>query len=282
MCSVPTPDEAASAASKSKCLDLATCTSSALANYLIQHRFHSDPPQALSFLQAATKAVTQHVKDQEAASESSQQRTIEDLGAALLSTPLETSLITPRAGKFQIQLHERGLVATKLNTNNASPNNIQLVLPQGSVSHILLFPKPEDCKTIVANNKKSKPPNAHLVLLRVEPPLQFQNKSVNQVCFALSWNKAEGPTGPAGETSGWKQATAAWRTLLSQSFGGGGGGDKNNAVVAQVHPQPPSPFLSYQSSDQSTTTGGMPFVKCYHGVQDGVLYPLQEGLLFYK
>jgi hypothetical protein len=54
-------------------------------------------------------------------------------------------------------------------------------------------------------------------------------------------------------------------------------------VVAQVQPgSKSSPFQSHETPDQSTTTGGMPFVNCYHGVQDGILYPLEEGLLFYK
>jgi hypothetical protein len=41
-------------------------------------------------------------------------------------------------------------------------------------------------------------------------------------------------------------------------------------------------FVSHQEQGTSTTTAGMPFVKCYAGVNDGVLYPLQEGLLFFK
>jgi len=41
-------------------------------------------------------------------------------------------------------------------------------------------------------------------------------------------------------------------------------------------------FASYQEEGTSTTTGGMPFVKCYLGVQDGALFPLKEGLLFFK
>jgi len=41
-------------------------------------------------------------------------------------------------------------------------------------------------------------------------------------------------------------------------------------------------FKSYQAPNISTTTSGMPFVSCYLGVNDGVLYPLQEGLLFFK
>jgi len=41
-------------------------------------------------------------------------------------------------------------------------------------------------------------------------------------------------------------------------------------------------FRSDHNAAFSHTTGGMPFVKCYQGVNDGALYPLKEGLLFFK
>jgi hypothetical protein len=41
-------------------------------------------------------------------------------------------------------------------------------------------------------------------------------------------------------------------------------------------------FISDKEQSTSTTTSGMPFVKCHKGVQDGALYPMEEGLLFYK
>ena len=39
-------------------------------------------------------------------------------------------------------------------------------------------------------------------------------------------------------------------------------------------------FTSFVDPRQSTTTAGLPFVSCYHGTRDGVLYPLEQGLLF--
>ena len=41
-------------------------------------------------------------------------------------------------------------------------------------------------------------------------------------------------------------------------------------------------FISDKEQSTSTTTSGMPFVKCHKGVQDGALYPMEEGLLFFK
>jgi hypothetical protein len=284
-------------------IHLETCTPAALANYLIAHRFggrggdgttNDVSHQVVPFLQAAVKAAQSvtststsipSANDDSSPTITTTQSKKEniDLGSRLLSQPLETSLLTPRAGKFHIQLHEKGLLATQLKNPN-----IQLSLPQGSVSHMVFFAKPEDCKLVKENNLK-KPPNAPLVLLRLDPPVLFQNKSIDQVCFATSWTKGVGPTGPAvllntttttsedssSSTDGWKAAMDEWRQVLTQSLG-------NTMVVAQVHPGKSLPFQSYETPDQSTTTGGMPFVRCYHGVQDGVLYPLKEGLLFYK
>jgi hypothetical protein len=303
--------------STSAALDAQTCTPAALAAYLIQQRFAGDAGQAAQFLQAAVQAAAAAGSSEGIVTpaptsgpvDANENETVDaelDLGAALLAEPLVTSLLTPRAGKFSIQLYERGLVATHLK----SPQLYTLVIPHDSVSHVVLFAKPEDCKTIQdneknnnKNNNKKQPknPNAHLVLLKLKKPnnILFQKKLLDQVCFALSWTKATGPTGPKltiqsgstsstssageqeqvnvgvdGESPGWSEATSAWRTVLQQALA--------PSTVAQVHPNQASPFQSFSTPNTSSTTSGMPFVKCYHGVQDGVLYPLTEGLLFYK
>jgi len=43
-------------------------------------------------------------------------------------------------------------------------------------------------------------------------------------------------------------------------------------------------FRSYEGDGVSSrpSSAGMPFVKCYNGVNYGVLYPFEEGLLFFK
>jgi hypothetical protein len=175
-----------------------------------------------------------------------------DMGDILTTSPSEISLVTPRAGKFQLAVHQKGLVAIK--SNNEA---IQMVIPQGCVTHILLFPKPEDFK--------------------VTGPVIFQNKPVSQICIQLPWEKTQGALGPSNETSLTEDATSSWLQLLTQSLG------SSQTVVSRVVRQKGgNSFSSFQMADTSTTTAGMPFVKCYHGVQDGVLYPLEEGLLFFK
>jgi hypothetical protein len=194
-----------------------------------------------------------------------------DMGDILTTSPSEISLVTPRAGKFQLAVHQKGLVAIK--SNNEA---IQMVIPQGCVTHILFFPKPEDFKVTGGNNSK-KPPTSDLVLMCLEPPVIFQNKPVSQICIQLPWEKTQGALGPSNETSLTEDATSSWLQLLTQSLG------SSQTVVSRVVRQKGgNSFSSFQMADTSTTTAGMPFVKCYHGVQDGVLYPLEEGLLFFK
>jgi len=70
-------------------------------------------------------------------------------------------------------------------------------------------------------------------------------------------------------------------------------GDGTSSVILPItriyHPRHPSaptsiraPFLSFQDANSSSTSAGMPFLACYHGVKDGVLFPLKEGILFTK
>ena len=121
---------------------LQTCTPQQLAETLVASRFGGDSVKAAKFLQESLDAV--HSKATNAnttinAAPSSTNTAPADLGKPLLQTPLETSLLTPRAGKVSLQLYERGLVATHLKTPS-----LQLILPASAVSHLLLFAKPED------------------------------------------------------------------------------------------------------------------------------------------
>lgn len=215
------------------------------------------------------------------------------LGRALLSEPIETSFLSPRMGKFSLQLHENGLQATKMNDPSVKLTLLKNSDPSATtgVSHVLLFPKPEDCKAIVYNRKidsesKPKKVGGNLVVLSLESPVQLpkQKSPTQQLCFALPADKKLGrPIGPSlveGENSS-SEPTEAWGQLLHRALGGRlaqvlakqeqNGSGKNNHG-----------FKSHQPPNTSVTTAGMPFVSCYLGVNDGVLYPLEEGLLFYK
>ena len=236
------------------------------------------------------------------------------LGKALLSEPIETSFLSPRMGKFSLQLHEHGLVATKLNDPavkfivSKEKDNVDASSSSSSavVSHLLLFPKPEDCKAIVYNRKldeesKPKKVGGNLVVLRLESPVHLpkQKSPTQQLCFALPGDKKLGtPTGPSltkeesesesSSSNSSDDATEAWGQVLHRALGGRLAqvlGRQGEGAIMGDNAKNKNNYLgfkSYQPPNTSTTTAGMPFVSCYLGVNDGVLYPLEEGLLFYK
>ena len=277
-----------------KDFNLDTCTSQSLASALIAARGETE---AIQILQGASKLVggandSRMVSPDEKRgtssihSEGASNGNERLLGDALLSEPIETSFLSPRMGKFSLQLHENGLQATK--TNDPT---VKITLLKGGtasettdgISHVLLFPKPEDCKAIVYNRKldsesKPKKVGGSMVVLRLESPLQIpkQKSPTQQLCFVLPADKKLGqPTAPntiGGKTSS-SDPTEAWGNLLHTALGG---------RLAQVLRSNDKGFKSYQPPNTSTTTAGMPFVSCYLGVNDGVLYPLEDGLLFYK
>jgi hypothetical protein len=185
--------------------------------------------------------------------------------------------VTPRAGKFQLTLHKQGLVAHK----TTDPSN-QLIIPKGAVSHMVFFPKPEDI--LVVSSKSKKASTSDLVLIRLEKPITFQNKEITVVCIQLPFEKKQGALWPNRlEGANEVEATQAWSLSLRESLG------TQTTKISHVLRPPVSKtvgmayqFSSSQVANTSSTTAGMPFVRCYQGVNDGVLYPLEEGLLFFK
>mgnify|MGYP003335532145 CR=1 FL=1 len=135
------------------------------------------------------------------------------------------------------------------------------------------------------------------VLLRLsfEINIPKQKSSTRQLCFLLPSEKKSGlPIGPSlvkgSNIKSDKNPTEDWGQVLRQALGEGG--ENEALVVALVRPEINNCkgnsnnnhycFKSYQPPNSSSTTAGMPFVNCYLGVNDGALYPLKEGLLFYK
>jgi Histone chaperone Rttp106-like len=331
----------------SETINVKTCTSNELASSLIKHR-PGGTKSSLDFLKKTIQILEEKVEEKigqrtnSSSSGYSAQKagnantaagistTVVDLGASLLEEPFEGSFLSPRLGKFSIQLFENGLKATK-----ANDATVQIILsaPTGSaasaaagasstsgsavpqqqhqqvVSHIVVFPKPEDCKTIVKSDGVDiHKTSGNLVLVQFHKPMTIQNKQVEQLCFTLPSEKKVGPIGPKmtmeaakimtskqGSTSDVddneinnNNPTTAWCQLLYHSLSSSNNNNNNsnsNNKICLAHVQPGRPgssFESFQPPNTSTTSGGLPFVTCYSGVNDGVLYPLREGLLFFK
>lgn len=233
-----------------------------------------------------------------------------DLGPSLLLPPadeeksasaatnqaVEVSLVSPRS-KYSLYIQQGGLLfkhPKKDSENFAIPS-------KDVVDKMIIFPKPEACRR--TSSSKSTPVG-DMILLCFTNEVSIGKKKYAQICFQLptaftvqldadeNANKDDNDKEEEEEVAEQPlQGTDLWVELLCESLcidratqpekvirvanpieAQRDGSDDDDAFV----------FSSAQEARTSTTTGGMPFVKCYHGIQDGVLYPLKEGLLFFK
>jgi len=146
------------------------------------------------------------------------------------------------------------------------------------------------------------------------PRVTFKDKRLDQICFALptippppaavlsdgslkqsiATTTAAAATAAEEESSNNKRSVseASWIRLVSQSL------DVPTTHIYRIQNpnltshddnfQQPTKncrhwtFRSFQQANTSSTAGNLPFVKTYYGVQDGCLFPMEEGLLFFK
>ena len=197
---------------------------------------------------------------------------------------IEVSCINPR-GKFQLSIYKSGIILT-------NPKKPEEVIPiSNNVSNVVWFRKPEDYKKMkqLAKNgggsggKKDKGIPGHMVLICLEEGTMFRNKPLKQVCFQL-------PTYPSQSAEGDNNSTQLnekswWNGLSSSLFTE----DKATSGIIRVNASMETGkssngfvFKSAGEQGSSSTTEGLPFVGCYQGFNDGALFPLKEGLLFFK
>ena len=214
---------------------------------------------------------------------------------------VEVSATTPR-GKFDLTLHE----STGIVLRNKKEEVV--AVPSSSVATVIVFPKAEDCRRATSNGRKKGPPkrpgNLVLLVLKKEEAdgVQFRGKSLKQICFQLPQSILPESSPSDGEESDdgggmmviepirERDIELEWVDLLGKTFGVQpekvvlvsnsayltDDGREERAYVGRYN------FKSDETEGTSTTTAGMPYVKCYEGVNDGVLFPLEEGLLFFK
>ncbi len=238
-----------------------TCTPEELQAWLLQYRFRDEPSAAMAFLQQTMALLPKQKTSQPVTPESTP-----DLGAALLknhNNHLEVSLTTPRV--------KAAWVCYELGMRFTDKKGESMIVRQ--VKHIVVFPKPEDC------NKDKNVTDMVLLIPHDDDKVTYKTKPQTQVCFQLP-----AVTPDWDEDSDGLDPTDQWIAVLCRSCHF----DVAN-VVRVINPAIETTtafwryqFQSHQDDATSTTTGGMPFVKCYYGVQDGALYPLLEGLLFFK
>ena len=214
------------------------------------------------------------------------------LGAPLHKSPVELSLTNPR-GKFHLTFHENGVHASTIK------NPQSFVIPKGAVRNAIVFPKPTDCQFISSDSKKAT--ITPMVLLCFHDSddngngeddqqltaVTFKDKPLSQICFALPLTleeTLESALKQQGNDSSSSSVEEAWMQLLSYSLDIPQSDIYRiaNPNINSAKTKPRWTFQSYQEANTSSTAGNLPFVKTYFGVQDGCLFPMEEGLLFFK
>jgi hypothetical protein len=263
---------------------LLTCSPSELAHYLHRQRFDSNDLATATFLLSCTSelpnadSISQQLMG---TNNNDTEETVEkdggvgeitnELGSIVVDA-VPVSALTPR-GKHELTLYTCGLALTHPKTGDS------VQVPCHSVQHVVAFPKPESCRRFNTTSSKSKhkhtqsqPNDLILMVFHPDSDIRYKQKVLSQICFSI----------PTPNTTDTDTAGASWLNQLAQSLQWKDN-DPSKSII-QVG-SPPNKFVSDSGGGEqqtSTTTAGMPFVKCYKGVHDGALFPLQEGLLFFK
>lgn len=200
---------------------------------------------------------------------------------------IEVSATTPRT-KLSLSFYSNGIALT-------SPKDEKMHLDPSCVKHVIMFPKREDCIKKPKLNKEGTNiilSGSILLFILNENKVEFRNKALTQICLQLPNHHSDlvdlGDTARPSE----QQIMAACQdtfeekivTLLKSALGV----EKKlyRAYNPKFHNVKNLTCYTFQSDDggdnRSIMQGKMPYLKCYHGVNDGVIFPMEEGLLFFK
>lgn len=226
--------------------DLLKCEPDDLAQYLLSQRFSNNSKDAATFLLQATSflpnAEELSAELVAAGEDDDDDDELINLGDSL-AEEIEISMIAPR-GRLKVTLFEDGIYCI-----NAKDESFKIRPHQAK--QLVVFPKPEEIRKKGARDMV-------VLTLKQEEGVVFKKKTLSQLCFQLPNDSS---------------FLENFRTSLNLT---------NMVRVGKGADVDDWKFVSHKEGNTSTTTGGMPFVKCYQGVQDGHLFPLQEGLLFFK
>jgi Histone chaperone Rttp106-like len=178
--------------------------------------------------------------------------------------PVGASMSNPR-GRFDVEWYENGMAFAE-----AKDPTSRIAVARGTVRHLVVFSKPEDLlrskhRNLSGRAKKDSAASAGtksmmLLVFQHDSECIYKRKRIQQVCLQLP--------GEVGDE-------ASFVDCVIERLGLDG-----PSQVVRV--QGDRTFRSHSEAGTSTTTSGMPFVNCYHGVNDGVVFPLSRGLLFVK
>jgi len=236
-------------------------------------------------------------------------------------TTIEVTGLTPRS-KFQLSMYEHGMILSKKQPQTQSSKSPldKIIVPANRIERIVLFPKPEDCQGSIIKQRRTNtscgkktldiPGSIILLLLQPErgslqsasspPTCYYKSKPLHQISFQLPTHQSDPLTlspHKLQEACSFTLRSVCvdsyeqqWMTLFHQSLLG-----KGLECCRVLNPQYHTGGSGKRGGEKFTfrsnegdgvgsrpSSAGMPFVKCYSGVNYGVLFLLEEGLLFFK
>ncbi len=176
-------------------------------------------------------------------------------------TEICVSCIQPRS-KLQLSLSSNQLQL--VSSSSKSPKRI-IQVSSDQVEYIVQFPNPHDCQVhhnLNARNGTAKKPAGTIALLvfKKDSPVIDNKKKLTQICMTIPQ-----------ECNDWFSAEIC--KALEYPI----------QRLIQVHCPISHPIqLSEKHNVFWSETKRIPFVSCYHHVNDGHVFPLKQGILFFK
>jgi len=272
---------------------LCSCTAQQVTKYLLHSRFQGDGTETAAFLLEAVEAIPNideinktliQEQEESAATACDLGSIVNIIGSTTSSSSAVVSATAPRS-KLTLEMYEKGCVFTNKNKD-------QISISCDIVKHVLMFPKREDCLNFPKRSKSltgevNIPGSMVLIVLKDE--VLYKGKSLLQICFQLPSHQSD----PIMVSNPQDLSHSELRDLIVDGIEDGWKDTLQSSLDIKVtriyNPKfqkisdSSTSFQSYQGDgNTSITQAGMPFIKCYSGINDGVLHLLEEGLLFFK
>jgi hypothetical protein len=201
---------------------------------------------------------------------------------------ITVSATTPRT-KLNLSMFQNKIVLT-------SPKDEKIVLRSDDVEHVVFFPKREDCLKKPKRTKDGQHiiiPGSQVLLTIKSENVKFRKKQLSLICLQLPQHfseRIELPDEPRPtEEELINVCIDNFEEKLVSMLTSSLSLEKDRVCRVynpKFHHLLDLPSYSFQSDDgganKSIMQGQMPYLKCYNGVNDGVIYPMEEGLLFFK
>ena len=227
--------------------DISSCTAKDLHDYIKSSRTPAFVKELLTLLSPSASLTSTPSAPSEL--------TIPTSFGNLLHTLSQIQCITPR-GRFDVSIYEKGIILKNSKGDHCT-------VPPEIVSASVLFAKP-DLYTRNIDDVKSK----MLLLVLESEGVKFKKGALHYLCFQAEMKDMVSLPAP-------NETTKSESTSVPAPFPGPAPAVYFPAICTSVSTTPIVP-LGFLSSK------GLPFVQSYKGTQEGVLYPMTSGILFFK